>query len=76
MDSGDEITTRAQAHIAELEALLYSRAGSAPRAEPNITPAETRIENLDLRSMTTKKLTYATASKLCFAAVIWRPLTF
>ena len=64
MDSGDDVTTRAQAHISELEGLLYSRAGTKPRPHPEITKTETDIESTDLSKMTGKQLAYTAASKL------------
>ncbi len=63
MESGDEINTRARAHISELEALLYSRAGTKPRPEPRVTATEKRIQELILKGMNQRKIVHQTASK-------------
>ncbi len=64
MESGDEINTRARAHISELEALLYSRAGTKPRADPTVTATEMKIKDLIIEGMSEKKLAHSAASKL------------
>ncbi len=64
MDSGDEIVTRAQAHINELEALLYSRAATKPRPKRDVTDQEKNINQTDLTGMSGKQLAYTAASKL------------
>ncbi len=63
IESGDDVTTRAQAHISELEALLYSRAGTKPRPQRDVTQAETDIVNTDLTGMSGKQLAHTAASK-------------
>ncbi len=63
MESGDEVNTRSKAHISELEALLYSRAGTKPRADPAVTETENRIKELIIEGMNDKKLAHTAASK-------------
>ena len=63
LDSGDELVTRAQAHITELEALLYSRSGTKPRPARDVTQAETDITQTDLTGMSGKQLAHTAASK-------------
>ncbi len=60
---GEEITTRAQGHITELEALLYSRAGTKPRPARETTATEKDIADTDLTNMSGKQLAHTAASK-------------
>ena len=63
VESGDDVNTRAQAHITELEALLYSRAGTKPRPTRDVTNTERDISNTDLTGMSGKQLAHSAASK-------------
>ncbi len=64
MDPETDRATRAKAHITELEALLYSRAGTKPRPDPPMTKAEEKIAKTDISDMTGKQLAHTAASKL------------
>ena len=64
MQAEDTVHTRARAHIRELEALLYSRAGTKPRPKPDISKTEKDVAETDLTHMSGKQLAFTAASKI------------
>ena len=66
MDPEETVHTRARSHIRELEALLYSRAGTKPRPKPEITQSEKEVADTDLSHMSGKQLAFTAASTYSF----------